>query len=120
MSDISQAVLQQVGLKTSPFSPTSRYNGIEITAMQTADERTIPYLRRRFIPKADNFYVLQVHMVTEDERLDNIAARYLGDPERYWQICDANNAMNPDALTEEPGAIIMITLPAGIPGVSNA
>ena len=28
-------------------------------------------------------------------------AQYLGDPEQFWRICDANGAMRPEELTEE-------------------
>lgn len=31
-------------------------------------------------------------------RLDHIAYRYLGDPTGFWRLCDANNAVVPDAL----------------------
>ena len=37
----------------------------------------------------------------QGDRLDNIAARYLGDPEQFWRICDANGAMRPDELTDD-------------------
>ena len=29
------------------------------------------------------------------DRLDSIAATHLGDPLQFWQVCDANNTMNP-------------------------
>ena len=54
------------------------------------------------------------HMVTEGERLDNITAQYLGDPEQFWRVCDANGAMRPDELTETIGRRLRITLPEGI------
>jgi len=48
--------------------------------------------------------------------LDNLAAKYLGDPEQFWRLCDANGAMRPDELVEVIGAVIKITLPQGITG----
>jgi hypothetical protein len=57
--------------------------------------------------------------VTQGERLDIIAATYLGDPEQFWRICDANNAMRPDELTETPGRQLRITLPEGIQGPAS-
>jgi hypothetical protein len=74
------------------------------------------YLRRRFCPLPENFSLLQEHVVTERDRLDNIAAKYLGDPEQFWRTCDANAAMRPDELTETPGRRLRITLPEGIVG----
>ena len=52
------------------------------------------------------------------QRLDNLTNLYLGDPEQFWQLCDANNAKHPDEL-ETIGRQIRITLPEGIPGMSN-
>ena len=118
--DILQSLLQQqVGLKTTVFSTSSRYYAADTARLESPGKNTIVYLRRRFVPPAERFSLLQEHTVTEGERLDIIANQYLGDPERFWQISDANNAMDPEELTEEPGRRIRITLPEGIPG-SNA
>jgi len=106
---------------TSPnFPNTSRYSVIETTTLETPDGRTIVYLRRRWVPSPELFALLQEHTVVEGDRLDNITAQYLGDPELFWRICDANGAVQPDELTETIGRRIRITLPVGIPGVSNA
>jgi hypothetical protein len=120
MTDIAQFILQQVGKKTNSFAPSSRYNGIDTVTIEGSDGEPIVYVRRRFVPPAESFFLLQEHTVTEGERLDNITNRYLGDPERFWQICDANNAIDPGELTETPGTKIKITLPQGIQGNSNA
>jgi hypothetical protein len=47
------------------------------------------------------------------ERLDNITARDLGDPEQFWRLCDANNAMHPDGLTAEEGRRLIIPVVQG-------
>jgi hypothetical protein len=57
--------------------------------------------------------------VREGDRPDIVANDYLGDPEQYWRIADANSAMNPPDLTAEPGATLRITMPEGIPGVAG-
>jgi hypothetical protein len=64
--------------------------------------------------------LLQEYTVVEGDRLDNVAAKFIGDPEQFWQICDANAAMRPDELTETIGRRLRITLPEGIPGTPNA
>jgi hypothetical protein len=115
-----QQVLQPGGLKATLFPPTSRYHGIDTATLETADGRTIIYVRRRFLPSPERFALLQEHVVTEGERLDNITARYLGDPEQFWRIGDANGAMRPEELTETIGRRLRITLPEGIPGIPNA
>jgi hypothetical protein len=107
-------------MSTFNFPPTSRYYGIDIATMKTASGETVVYLRRRFLPSPNGLVVLLEHSVVEDERLDNIAAKHIGDPEAFWQIADANAAMRPEELTETIGRRLRITLPAGIPGVPNA
>jgi hypothetical protein len=102
------------------FQPTSRYFGVETATIETPDGKTIVYLKRRFVPPPERFSLLQEHVVTQGERLDNVTARYLGDPEQFWRVCDANGAMRPDELTETIGRRLRITLPEGIPGVPNA
>lgn len=49
--------------------------------------------------------------VTQGDRLDLIASRTLGNPEHFWRICDANNAMNPFDLTAEIGRTLRIPVP---------
>jgi hypothetical protein len=115
-----QAMLQSGGLKSSLFPPTSRYYGLDVAIMDGDGDHPIIYLRRRFLPGPERFALLQEHEVSEGERLDNIAAHYLGDPEQFWRVCDANAAMRPEALTETIGRRLRITLPEGIPGMPNA
>jgi hypothetical protein len=103
------------------FPPTSRYYGIERVEKETPDGRKIVFLRRRFVPPPERFELLLEHSVSEGERLDNITAEYLGDPEQFWRIADANGAVRPEELTETVGRRLRITLPEGIPGpVKNA
>ena len=49
--------------------------------------------------------------VTQGDRLDLIAYNTLGDPEQFWRICDANNAMNPVELTAEAGKTVRVPVP---------
>jgi hypothetical protein len=107
-------------MATLNFSPTSRYYGIDTTSLSTTDRQTVVYLTRRFLPSPDRFALLQEHAVSEGERLDNIASKYMDDPEAFWRIADANGAMRPDELTEKHGRRLRITLPEGIPGGLNA
>jgi hypothetical protein len=116
--DIAQ-FLQQAGSKPGLFSITSRYLHIDTAPFENKGEPLV-YVRRRFLPPTDNFSLLQVYTVKEGDRLDNIANEFLGDPEKFWQLCDANTVMHPGELTEVPGTPIKITLPEGIPGYDNA
>jgi hypothetical protein len=102
------------------FPPTSRYFSVATTTREESDGRMLVYLRRRFVPPPERFALIQEHVVKEGERLDNITAQYLDDPEQFWRICDANRAMRPDELTETIGRRLRITLPEGIPGTPDA
>ncbi len=120
MNDPLKELLDAGVLNTSPFPPNSRYQATAIVTLAQANQEPVAYLKRRFVPPADNFSVVQEHTVVQGDRLDNLAARYLGDAELYWRLCDANGALRPDALIETAGRRLAITLPEGMPGESDA
>lgn len=97
------------------FEPTSRYQEVETVKMTLqnshGEPRVVSYKRRRFLPSGTAMTTLAEHTVVQGDRLDNLAARYVGDPEQFWRICDANNVLRPEELTEEIGWIIKIALP---------
>lgn len=101
-----------------PFPANSRYVNVDTTKLVLPDGTEIAYLTRRFVPSPDRFALLKLYQVSEGDRLDNLAALFFGDPEQFWRICDANGAMRPEALTEDVGRSLRITLPDGIPGGS--
>ena len=96
------------------FDPTSRYVGLETTTISVPDgdngTREIRYVRRRIIPSAEDLTTLVEHTVAQGERLDQITARYIGDPTQFWRVCDANNVTKPEEL-EAAGRIVKIALP---------
>ena len=116
MSDLLQNLLGMGALRVNPFPPNSRYANVQTATLETPDGKVTVYLRRRWVPPPERFALLQEYTVTEGERIDNLAARLIGDPELFWQLCDSNGAMKPEELTESIGRRIRITLPEGIPG----
>jgi hypothetical protein len=111
--------LLQIERKYSTFPPNSRYHGMDPLVLERPDGRKTLYLPRRFVPAPDQLSLLARHTAIEGERIDTIAAKYLGDPEQFWRICDANRAMKPGELTERPGRSLRITLPEGFPGTKH-
>lgn len=105
-----QALLQFTGLQPSPFPANSRYNGVATATRRASNGQTIVYLRRRFVPSPDQLSVIQQHTVLQGERLDNLAAQFLGDPELFWRLCDANAAMRPEEI-QVAGFTMQIALP---------
>ncbi|MCW3097928.1 MAG: hypothetical protein JWL77_3546 [Chthonomonadaceae bacterium] len=81
------------------FSRGSRYAGLETYTVTRPDGTTITVTR---LPLPDARPIVGYHPHPEGERLDHIAARYLHDPTAFWQLCDANNSLSPDALGARP------------------
>jgi hypothetical protein len=103
-----------------PVSATSRYASVEVAQGTTPGGQTVSWLRRRFLPQMDVFTTIAEHLVVQGDRLDNVTAKYLGDPEQFWRICDANGAMHPDEMCASLGRRLEITLPEGLPGGTSA
>jgi hypothetical protein len=102
-------------MSPASFPPNSRYSGLATLTLTTPGGKTIAYLSRRVVPQPDRFALVRGYMVVQGDRLDNLAARFLGDPELFWRLCDANGVLRPEEL-EAPGRWLRITLPDGIPG----
>lgn len=116
MNDPFKTLMESGLITQGDFPSNSRYQNTPTTTMTLTDGRRVAYLKRRMVPPASHFSLLQEHVVTRGERLDLIAAKYFDDPELFWQICDANDATRPERLVETVGERIRITLPAGVPG----
>ena len=97
------------------FEPNSRYYGLNVKTLSRTDAdgqpRDIRYVERRFVPPPDAQPTVAEHAVTQGERLDQITAKYLGDPTQFWRVADANAAMRPEELADEAGRRIVIPLP---------
>jgi hypothetical protein len=93
------------------FNHLSRYINVPQRKYKTPDGREVTYICRRFLPRGEEMRLLAEVSVNEGDRLDNITARTIGDPEQFWRVCDANNAMNPFHLTIEPGVKLRVPVP---------
>lgn len=93
------------------FNEESRYFNIETVKIQSADGREIAYKKRRFLPRGENRQTLAEVSIGQGDRLDVVTSRTLGNPLQFWQVADANNAMDPSDLTAEPGRRIRIPVP---------
>jgi nucleoid-associated protein YgaU len=91
------------------FDSNSRYSRIK-DAILIAGDSKIRYKKRRFLPDGEKMSVIQEVTVTAGDRLDLIASRVLGDPEQFWRICDANNAMYPFNLINKPNNTLRIAV----------
>jgi len=116
MTDPLKTFMQANALTAPAFAPDSRYHGLDTAQWTRPDGEQVTFVQRRFIPDPGNFATLSAHRVAQGDRLDNLAAQYLGNPEQYWLLCDANGAIRPNELTAVIGRLLRITLPEGVPG----
>jgi hypothetical protein len=93
------------------FTRTSRYAQVPEAVYVDEAGRETPYKLLRILPpRGDD---VAGHLVVAGDRLDLLAHRYLGDPELFWRICDANGALRAEELTQETGR--RISIPIGAP-----
>lgn len=114
--------LMQLGVVPSVSFPTdSRYYQSATLQYTAPNGQVIAYLARRFAPQpgTPNYATVAQHTVKRGDRLDLIAAKYLGDPLMFWLLCDANGAIRPNSLIATPGTVVAITMPQGVPGAPS-
>ena len=79
------------------FDPKSRY--ATLTPYVAVDRRGRTLL---VVPPAEAPEQAELgrHLRKQGERLDHLANFYLEDPAGYWRLCEHNDVMLPEALTE--------------------
>ena len=118
MKNAIQAMFEAGIVEATDFPAESRYHGLPTRMLTAEDGRQVPYLARRFAPAPEAFATTAYRTVLEGERLDQIAASSIGNPEAFWMHCDANRAIWAEEL-EQPGAEIRLTLPEGVPAAED-
>ena len=118
MTNPIQALFEAGIVEATDFPADSRYHGLPTRIFTAPDGRQLPYLARRFAPPPEAFVTQAYRTVTQDERLDQIAAGTIGNPEAFWLHCDANRAIWAEEL-EEAGRELRLTLPEGVPGLEE-
>lgn len=121
MKDPLQLLLAAGAIPATSFPPTSRYAGVPVRRLDRGEgEPPVAYLGRRLLPDPARLAPLAEHSVVQGDRLDVLASRYVGDPQLWWRIADANPELDPDELIVHIGRWLRITLPDGVPGVADA
>jgi len=92
------------------FAANSRYAKQPTDIRTLADGRMVTLVRP---PLPGPAAVKGWYRRQAGQRLDQIAARYLGDPTAAWWLCDANNSVVPDALADRDLVGIPYNAPAG-------
>jgi hypothetical protein len=89
------------------FTTRSRYSSVANATYQHPDGGTVTYKVLRITPDTT---AIQNHSVVQGDRLDLVAFQQYGDSEQFWRICDGNETITPDDLTEQVGARILIPM----------
>ncbi|MBT3222258.1 MAG: hypothetical protein HN348_24565, partial [Proteobacteria bacterium] len=79
------------------FDPRSRYRDIADASFTLEDGRVVAYRLRRFLPPMEDLHLAGTVFAEPNERIDHLASRIMGDPQQYWQLCDANAVLDPQA-----------------------
>jgi hypothetical protein len=79
------------------FDPKSRYAKIEIYQVKDHRGRTVTVVP---VPEKVNEVPLGVHRLLQGQRIDHLAFKYLDDPAGFWRICELNDVMLPETLSE--------------------
>lgn len=77
------------------FFKGSRYEKVDTNQITDSTGRVIVYKKIRFIPPTPG---MVGYTVKQADRLDLVANLSFRDTQRFWRICDANDAMWPDDL----------------------
>ena len=77
------------------FLPNSRYANAGTYCVLTKGGVNVIVSR---LPVRARTQVRGFHPRTEGQRPDGIAAKYLADATAFWRLCDAGDAVAPDAL----------------------
>ncbi len=93
------------------FDPDSRYYDIDEATIKLPDGRQVVYKRRRIIRRSRSTLVRGQVQVRQDERVDHVATRTLGDPGQYWRLMDVNGVMNPRVVDESDATVLAIPVP---------
>jgi hypothetical protein len=84
------------------FAANSRYAQMGTYQVTRTDGTTVTAVRLPLPPRPELVTLLGFHPRRDEQRLDHIANHYLGDPTAFWRLCNANDAVVPDALSARP------------------
>jgi hypothetical protein len=115
MAGTLETIIQSAAGTGAPTKSSSRYYGARVKMFTGPAGVQAAYLERRIIPQPDIYTSTIDYVVAEGDRLDNLAAKFFGDPLLFWIICDVNGAVDPDELTAQPGRAIRIPIASAVP-----
>ena len=80
------------------FDNKSRYKNQGQYVVKDHRGRKVPVV---ICPDAPQQSILGFHQLKQGQRLDHLADKYLHNPAGFWRISEINEAMLPEAMTEQ-------------------
>ncbi len=87
-----------------------RYSGLPTLTWTRPDGQMVSYRARRFLPQQEGQAALAEVTVQQNERLDLVAHRALGDSQSYWRLVDSAEVLWAEEL-EQTGVVLRVILP---------
>ena len=81
------------------FDSKSRYKNLPLVYRKDVRGRTVAVAP---VPRSPDQELQGYHTLKQGQRIDHLANSYLQNPAGFWQICEMENVMLPEALTEKP------------------
>ncbi len=79
------------------FDKKSRYAKVETYAVKDRRGRTVQVVP---VPCTPQQTIIGYHLMKQGQRLDHLAGQYLNDSAGFWRICEANDVMQAEMLSE--------------------
>lgn len=93
---------------SDPNELRSRYRTTECATFE-AGGQTLRWRLPRILPQLDELpKVGRLTSVRPGERLDQLAARLLGDPAAHYQLTDSNSSLDPLEFVDDLGSSIVM------------
>jgi hypothetical protein len=80
------------------FDEKSRYKNQQEYEVKDRRGRAVKVV---VVPNALAQTTLGFHLLKQGERADHLAARYINNPTGFWRICDLNDSMLLETLSEQ-------------------
>jgi hypothetical protein len=87
------------------FDRDSRYSKLTPLTVTGPGGRTVSIVPIRFIPATA---AVITRRIKQGDRPDLLAYEFYKEPELFWRIADANEALRPSELIAQPGGLIGI------------
>lgn len=92
------------------IDPNGRYADIRQAELEGPDGRTRRHVVPPILPHPEDYTPARVHLVSDSDRADIIAAQTYGQATAWWMLANANTAAHPDQLTDTPGTSRVIPM----------